>query len=43
MSAWLEGAGLLSERSQHLAGGELTVSLWLARKTGGSPRKRRAA
>ena len=33
MSAWLEGAGLASERSQHLAGGELTVSLWLARKT----------
>ena len=42
MSAWLEGAGLKSERSQHLAGGELTVSLWLARKTG-AQRSRRAA
>ena len=43
MSAWIEGAGLSSERSQHLAGGELTVSLWLARKTGGLQRARRAA
>ena len=43
MSAWLEGAGLASERCQHLAGGELTVSLWLARKNGGVERKRRAA
>ena len=42
MSAWLEGAGLASERSQHLAGGELTVSLWLARKTS-TLRARRAA
>ena len=42
MSAWLEGAGLKSERNQHLAGGELTVSLWLARKTG-AQRSRRAA
>ncbi len=43
MNAWLEGAGLASERSQHLAGGELTVSLWLARKSGGARRARRAA
>lgn len=43
MTAWLEGAGLASERSEHLAGGELTVSLWLARKIGGVQRKRRAA
>ncbi|MDQ3080112.1 MAG: metalloregulator ArsR/SmtB family transcription factor [Pseudomonadota bacterium] len=33
MTAWLEDAGLAAEPSKHLAGGELTVSLWLARKT----------
>ena len=43
ISGWFESAGLTSERSQHLAGGELTVSLWLARKSGGSARQRRAA
>jgi ArsR family transcriptional regulator len=43
MSAWLEGAGLTAETSQHLAGGELTVSLWLARKSDGRVRQRRAA
>ena len=43
MSKWLEGAGLTAERNQHLAGGELTVSLWLARKSGGRARQRRAA
>ena len=43
ISGWLEGAGMLAERSQHLAGGELTVSLWLARKNGGVRRARRAA
>jgi ubiquinone/menaquinone biosynthesis C-methylase UbiE len=43
MSAWIEGAGLKSETSRHLAGGELTVSLWLARKSGGRVRQRRAA
>jgi ArsR family transcriptional regulator len=43
MSAWLEGAGLTSETSRHLAGGELTVSLWLARKSDGRVRQRRAA
>ena len=42
MSAWLEGAGLASERSEHLAGGELTVSLWLARKTAAERAKRAA-
>jgi ArsR family transcriptional regulator len=41
MTAWLEGAGLAAEPSKHLAGGELTVSLWLARKT--DNRARRAA
>ena len=41
--AWLDAAGLKSELSQHLAGGELTVSLWLARKSGGRQRQRRAA
>ena len=43
ITAWLAGAGLTSEASQHLAGGELTVSLWLARKSGGQARQRRAA
>ena len=43
MSKWLEGAGLTAERNQHLAGGELTVSLWLARKSGGRLRQRKAA
>ena len=43
MTAWVEGAGLVSEASRHLAGGELTVSLWLARKSGGIGRQRRAA
>jgi ArsR family transcriptional regulator len=38
ISSWFKGAGLRSERSAHLAGGELTVSLWLARK-GGRSRK----
>ncbi|MBA3730268.1 MAG: methyltransferase domain-containing protein, partial [Sphingomonas sp.] len=36
---WFESAGLTSEYSQHLAGGELTVSLWLARKSGGHERR----
>ncbi|MDQ3144539.1 MAG: metalloregulator ArsR/SmtB family transcription factor [Pseudomonadota bacterium] len=43
ISGWFEGAGLTAEASQHLAGGELTVSLWLARKAGGQQRQRRAA
>ena len=43
ISSWFEGAGLKSERAEHLAGGELTVSLWLARKAGGRQRSRRAA
>ncbi len=43
ISSWFEGAGLKSERAEHLAGGELTVSLWLARKTGGRQRSRKAA
>jgi ArsR family transcriptional regulator len=41
MTALLEGAGLVAEPSRHLAGGELTVSLWLARKA--DNRARRAA
>jgi len=36
---WFESAGLTPEHSQHLAGGELTVSLWLARKSGGQKRR----
>lgn len=43
MRAWLDAAGLKFETSEHLAGGELTVSLWLARKSGGRQRQRRAA
>ena len=43
IAGWIEGAGLTSETSRHLAGGELTVSLWLARKSGGRQRQRRAA
>ena len=43
ITSWCEGAGLTTERSQHLAGGELTVSLWLARKSGGRDRRQRAA
>ena len=43
ISSWFEGAGLKAERSEHLAGGELTVSLWLARKSGGRQRNRKAA
>ena len=43
MSAWLDAAGLTSETSEHLAGGELTVSLWLARKSGDRLGKRKAA
>ena len=43
ISSWFEGAGLKAERSEHLAGGELTVSLWLARKSGGRQRSRKAA
>ncbi len=39
ISGWFEGAGLTAEASRHLAGGELTVSLWLARKTGGRQRR----
>ena len=36
---WFESAGLTHEHSQHLAGGELTVSLWLARKNAGHERR----
>ena len=43
MDAWLGAAGLESETVEHLAGGELTVSLWLARKSGGRLRQRKAA
>ncbi|HXH00371.1 MAG TPA: metalloregulator ArsR/SmtB family transcription factor [Sphingomicrobium sp.] len=43
ISGWLENAGLIPERTRHLAGGELTVSLWLARKSEGLQRQRRAA
>jgi ubiquinone/menaquinone biosynthesis C-methylase UbiE len=43
IKAWLGAAGLESEAVEHLAGGELTVSLWLARKSSGRIRQRRAA
>ncbi len=43
MCAWIDAAGLRSETSQHLGGGELTVSLWLARKSGGRAARRKAA
>ena len=43
MHAWLDAVGLKSEVNEHLAGGELTVSLWRARKSGGRIRQRRAA
>ena len=39
----LADAGLESELVEHLAGGELTVSLWLARKSAGRVRQRKAA
>ena len=43
LDAWLGAAGLSPEITEHLAGGELTVSLWLARKSGGGVRQRKAA
>ena len=43
MENWFGAAGLRSENVAHLAGGELTVSLWLARKAGGRVGQRRAA
>ena len=43
ISDWLKGAGLVREQSRHLAGGELTVSLWLARKGRSRSARRRAA
>jgi ubiquinone/menaquinone biosynthesis C-methylase UbiE len=43
MAAWIDAAGLRSETSKHLGGGELTVSLWLARKSGGRAVRRKAA
>jgi ArsR family transcriptional regulator len=43
MCGWFEAAGLAPEKVEHLAGGELTVSLWLARKAEGRLGQRRAA
>lgn len=43
MDNWLGAAGLQPVNVEHLAGGELTVSLWLARKSGGRVGQRRAA
>ncbi len=34
MLGWFDGAGLAPARIETLEGGELTVKLWLARKTG---------
>ena len=43
INGWLNASGLRAERTEHLAGGELTVSLWLARKSDGRVGQRRAA
>jgi len=43
MDKWVKSAGLTTESSTHLGGGELTVSLWLARKSDDRLRQRRAA
>ncbi|OYY66064.1 ArsR/SmtB family transcription factor [Sphingomonas sp. 28-62-11] len=43
VTGWLEGAGLAPARIETLEGGELTVKLWLARKTGDAIRQVKAA
>ena len=43
MLGWFEGAGLSPVRTETLEGGELTVKLWLARKSGASARIAEAA
>lgn len=43
MATWFAAAGLVPERSETLEGGELTVKLWLARKTGSSLHEAKAA
>ena len=40
VTQWFAAAGLKSERTIELAGGELTVKLWLARRTADAPRLR---
>ncbi|OYX37742.1 MULTISPECIES: ArsR/SmtB family transcription factor [unclassified Sphingomonas] len=43
VTGWLEAAGLAPARIETLEGGELTVKLWLARKTGDAIRQVKAA
>ena len=43
VAAWSAAAGLTTARVETLGGGELTVKLWLARKTGAALREVRAA
>ena len=43
VAAWCEAAGLMTARVETLGGGELTVKLWLARKTGAQLREVKAA
>ena len=43
MSGWFSAAGLAMDRVEHLAGGELTVTLWRGSKSEQRQRERRAA
>jgi SAM-dependent methyltransferase len=43
MLGWFEGAGLAPVQIETLGGGELTVKLWLGRKTGEVTEKVKAA
>ena len=43
MLGWFEGAGLVPVQVETLEGGELTVKLWLARKTGTDTKEVKAA
>jgi ArsR family transcriptional regulator len=43
MSGWFAAAGLTPDHVEHLEGGELTVTLWRAAKSGVPQRQRRAA
>ena len=47
MAGWFAAAGLVAQPPRHLAGGELTVTLWLGTRLGSKPgaatRKRQAA
>ena len=43
MRGWFSVAGVAIDHVEHLAGGELTVTLWRGVKSGGPERQRRAA